>query len=237
MARFRETTTPCHIAPQLMRLKLPSDFDSKSPPGNFEGNCHLSTATALRVGYDLRHRSKPLTVIRSAALRSLFSLLPMGQFALAAVNPSELLDRARPELLSKISRQSRYTCVQNIKRDLYGSDSKARHTCSDLDAGSKRTLIWSDRLELDVAIADNREIHSWPGASRFDEDEIRELVSNGGPFGSGDFGAFIIGIFGGSATVRYINSSMVGRRLVFEYAFDIPQSVSNYAIADPGGPS
>jgi len=163
----------------------------------------------------------------------------MGQFALATVNPSELLDHARAELLSEIGRQSRYTCAQNIQRDFYfyAVDSTAHHTCSDVDAGRKRsrTLIWSDRLELDVAIADNREIHSWPGASRFDEDEVRELVSKGGPFGSGDFGAFIDGIFGGSATVKYVNSTTVGGRLIFEYAFDVPQNLSNYAIADPAG--
>lgn len=139
--------------------------------------------------------------------------------------------------MSDMSHQYRYTCVQNIKRDFFDSDSNAHHACGDVNGGRKRspTPIWSDRLELEVAIADNREIHAWPGASRFDEDEIRELASIGGPFGSGDFAGFIVGVFGGSATVSYVNSLTVGGRLVSEYAFAVPQSVSTYAIADPAG--
>jgi hypothetical protein len=44
---------------------------------------------------------------------------------------------------------------------------------------------------LDVAIADSgREIYSWPGARRIELEEA-ELLTGGGPFGSGPFGPFL----------------------------------------------
>src|SRR6185312_10207712 len=92
-----------------------------------------------------------------------------------------------------------------------------------------------DHLQLDVAIADNREIHSWPGAPKFAEDEIRGLVGNQGPFGSGDFAAFVVGIFGGAASVKFENRHTVEGRTLFEHTFAVAESASNYRIADSGG--
>ncbi len=141
--------------------------------------------------------------------------------------------------MSDMSRQSRYTCVQNITRRFYDSRSKERENCANIIANGKdqlsnKRLVSSDRLQLDVAIADNHEIHSWPGASSFNEEEIREVVTNGGPFGSGDFAGFIVGIFGGSVEVKFIKSMAVNGRQVFEYAFVVPRDASTYAISYSG---
>ena len=118
-----------------------------------------------------------------------------------------------------MGRQSRYTCAQNIVRRFYGSGSKPSRTCTEIIARQAARkhhppLTSWDHLQLDVAIADNREIHSWPGAPKFAEDEIRGLVGNQGPFGSGDFAAFVVGIFGGAASVKFENRHTVeGRTL------------------------
>src|SRR6185437_8771957 len=94
----------------------------------------VSSCDVLRPVYEGYELRQILILICSTAARGLLlSLFVIGQFALAAENPSELLDRGRAELMSEISRQSRYTCVQDIKRDFYDSDSKAPHTCSDVD--------------------------------------------------------------------------------------------------------
>jgi hypothetical protein len=134
---------------------------------------------------------------------------------------ADLFQRVRSRLLDDMNRRPRYTCAQNIVRRDYGSDSKEPRSCTDIIASrAKRKhdppLTSWDHLQLDVAIADNREIHSWPGAPNFEEDEIRELVGNGGPFGSGDFAGFIAGIFGGSAAVRFERQRSVGGRAFFE---------------------
>ncbi len=90
--------------------------------------------------------------------------------------------------------------------------------------------------QLDVAIADKREVHSWPGAASFDEeDEIRKLIGNGA-FGSGDFAAFIGGIFGGSAEIRFDGERIVDGRSLFEYSFQVPASASRYQVDSKTGP-
>jgi len=163
-----------------------------------------------------------------------------GQAAQLPPSPSHLLERARTRLISEVARQSRYTCVQNVARRAYESDSKASPSCDDIVSGRSgrkhvSRLISSDHLQLDVAIAENREIHSWPGASAFAEEEIRELVGSGGPFGSGDFAAFIAGIFGGSAAVKFSKARTVNGHALLEYTFEVSQGASNYATASSAG--
>jgi hypothetical protein len=207
-----------------------------SLPGAFKSSLDKIGGKAGEFMVDVRSVLLGLGLILSAAMPT------PGQAARLPPSSSDLLERARAQLMSDVARQSRYTCVQNVTRRVYESDSKAPHSCGDGDiiaghVGGKHDarLISSDHLQLDVAIAENREIHSWPGASAFAEEEIRELVGSGGPFGSGDFAAFIVGIFGGSATVKFEKARTVDGHKDFEYTFDVPQSASNYAIASSGG--
>ncbi len=163
-----------------------------------------------------------------------------GQATQPPPSPSDLLQRVRSRLLADMGRQSRYTCAQNIVRRFYRSDSKQSRTCTEFiarQAARKHDppLTSWDHLQLDVAIADNREIHSWPGAPKFAEDEIRGLVGNQGPFGSGDFAAFVVGVFGGPASVKFESRHSVEGHTLFEYTFAVAESASNYRIADSGG--
>lgn len=163
----------------------------------------------------------------------------LGQAGQSA-NPSDSLEQVRSRLLAEITQQSRYTCAQNITRQFYEADSKAPQNCADVVATcSSQTgcakQVSTDRLQLDVAIADNREIHAWPGAAEFSEEEIRDLVGTGGPFGSGDFAGFIANIFGGSAAIRFEQSQTLDRHPLYEYGFEVPQNASNYAIATVAG--
>jgi hypothetical protein len=154
-------------------------------------------------------------------------------------NPSDSLEQVSGHLLADIAQQSHYTCAQNITRQFFESESKAPQNCTDIAATGFRNhsgkLISIDHLKLDVAIADNREIHAWPDAAEFSEEEIRELAGNGGPFGSGDFAGFIAGIFGGAAAIRFDQSRSLNHRTLYEYAFEVPQNASNYAVATAAG--
>jgi hypothetical protein len=179
---------------------------------------------------------KLMYFMRFICLNLILPALALGQ-APQQTSPSDLFQRAQSRLLADMKRQTHYTCAQDIVRRFYRSESKEA-SCTDIIASRakrKRDLpltSW-DHLQLDVAIADNREIHSWPGAPTFEEDEIRELAGNG-PFGSGDFAGFIVGVFGGSATIKFENVSTASGRLLFEYAFEVTQNASNYKIADSG---
>jgi hypothetical protein len=162
-----------------------------------------------------------------------------GQTTPPEPSPAELFRVVRTRLMAEMNRQGRFTCVQNINRQVYSPSSSKSQSCSAVLANrAKRKhdlpLLSSERLRLEVAVADNREIHSWPGAAEFSEDEIRKLT-NSGPFGGGDFATFIPGIFGGSATVKFESYRTVDGRTLFAYAFDVPESASHYQIATAGG--
>jgi hypothetical protein len=182
--------------------------------------------------------AKERTVPRSALIVVLFSALAVSQTVPVPPTPSDLLERARIRLVSEMSRQSRYTCTQNITRHFYELHSTEHQRCANFATGKQQThglrRLSTDKFQLDVAIAENREIHSWPGAFRFAEDEIRQSLSAGGPFGSGDFAGFIVGIFEGAAKTKFIKASTVGGRAAFEYAFEVPQDISNYAVSESG---
>jgi hypothetical protein len=178
-------------------------------------------------------------------IRSLFlGFLTFGLLIRAAAaqtapqpDPAVVLQRARARLLTDANRMPRYTCEQNITRQFYRAEGGEGQTCAGLLAKREerkhelKRSSW-DRLQLDVAIANNREIHSWHGAPNFNEDEIRKLVNNG-PFGSGDFRNFINAIFAGPATVKFDGSRVESGHTLFQYSFSVTRGNSRYEIDIP----
>ncbi len=168
----------------------------------------------------------------------MFSAAALGQTAPSQPTPSALFQRVRTRLLADAGRMPRYTCLQNITRHFYRTNSTEPQSCAAILAKRMQrkhdlpATSW-DRLQLDVAIADDREIHSWPDAPKFNEDEIRKLVNNG-PFGSGDFSAFVAGIFGGGSTVKFEGQHTVNGRALFEYTYAVANNASHYQIATSG---
>jgi hypothetical protein len=153
--------------------------------------------------------------------------------------PAAVFESARRRLLSDMERQPRYTCAQNVTRQLYRTTSRKKQSCSAIiaafDARKHDPPLASwNRLQLDVAFVDNHEIHSWPGASRFSEDEIRCFIRYA-PFGTGDFVAFITAIFGGSATVKFRDQSVKDARRLFEYTYEVPVESSGYHVETGSG--
>jgi hypothetical protein len=56
-------------------------------------------------------------------------------------------------------------------------------------------LATTDRVRLEVTVSEGSELHSWPGATRFDERNVDDLIRNG-PVSTGSFGAYLNSIFG-----------------------------------------
>lgn len=180
--------------------------------------------------------------MRLYSLRSLLSgfalvACALGQNAPPPLNPAEVFNRARTRLLADAVRMPRYTCAQNITRNFYRPPSADKASCSQLlekrDQRKHELQVFSwDKLQLDVAIIDNHEIHSWPGESKFDEAEIQKMVNNG-PLGSGDFRNFIAAVFAGSATVRFSRHRVVNGKSLMEYTFSVDRNASRYEILIP----
>jgi hypothetical protein len=162
-----------------------------------------------------------------------------GAVIASAADPAieKLFRDAQAKVLKNAHNVPRYTCVQNISRTQYPPRVPGRRpTCEELIAERRRlglpgNISMRDRLRLDVAVVDGKEMFSWAGAGRFETDALEKLVP-GGVSGSGDFIGFMASIFGGEAvTVRY--TGLAGDQARFEY--DVPQARSHYQYRSDGG--
>jgi hypothetical protein len=85
--------------------------------------------------------------------------------------------------MEDVARLPNFTCVQTITRRVYAAK-KRPPSCDELirasNAGKRKVplSLW-DRLRVDVAIADKKEVYSWVGAERFEHDDLQQLVSGG----------------------------------------------------------
>ena len=91
-------------------------------------------------------------------------------------------------------------------------------------------MTWRDRIRLDVALVEGREMFAWRG-SAFEAKEVGELVPNGSS-GSGDFISFVTSVFGSDTeTIRYRGTE--DNLAVFDYT--VPLAKSHYLFHSHGG--
>jgi len=148
-----------------------------------------------------------------------------------------LLNQARAKILENIQRLPKYTCLQTVQRSRFEMYPAARViSCGRVEIPSaakiqpRLMLAWTDRFKLDVTVSDGAEIFSWPGARQFQSEDVEKIVG-AGMAGTGDFGPFLISIFGGSASEYEYLGSAHDKGLDFaEYRYHVPLSTSHYQI-------
>jgi hypothetical protein len=168
-----------------------------------------------------------------AAIALLFLLA-----AQAADDPVEVLMRVRDRVLAHAERVPNHTCVETIVRDWYDmAGAAAPRSCDALlgrrkqaGEGSLIKLATTDRLRLDVGVAESREIYSWAGAGKFEEKELVDLVPVGA-IGTGPFAASLLGLFQArDPHFVYEGDTTLNSRRVLEYSFTVPQEESNSRV-------
>jgi hypothetical protein len=163
--------------------------------------------------------------------------------ALSATAPaaewSAILSRALAKLAGASKRLLKYSCLETIERTYY-TERPARklgaramseapaESCDEKDFSEDGHLTpdVEDRLRLAVAVAGDKEIHSWAAANRFDSRSVFEIIPTG-PMSTGAFGSSVVDIFE-NVGVRYsfIGWKSEGSRDIFEYAFEVPFEAS-----------
>jgi hypothetical protein len=99
-----------------------------------------------------------------------------------------------------------------------------------VEPANNLTLASTDRLRLEVAVAGNREIQSWPGASSFDSRPIDQIIGSG-PTSTGSFGTYLIEVFDNpGADIEFTREQTFNNQRVFEYRFHIPLKSSHYRV-------
>jgi hypothetical protein len=163
--------------------------------------------------------------------------------ACAAAQPGavEVLARFGEMVRGNASRIPNYTCVETIERQYYRSRlAAAPRNCDDLAAarnrrGYKLTLESTDRLRLEVRAGLRAEMYSWPGANRFEDRELWDIIGYG-PAATGPFASLLMEVVQGDATdFSFLDETESGGRKLFRYSFRVPAERSHYFIYLPNG--
>ena len=116
--------------------------------------------------------------------------------AQATHDPAAVLEQARTKLKALAQNLEKYVCVETISRSYYqrvaprkGPAVPEQTACAPPPPGDPYELDTTDRVRLEVTVSAGTELHSWPGATRFDERNVDDLIRNG-PVSTGSFGAY-----------------------------------------------
>lgn len=141
---------------------------------------------------------------------------------------------AQPELppgvlvLSKVKRTMKaalenvpnYTCIENIEREQL--------------APKARAFKLLDTVRLEVAELGERELYSWPGASKFEERSLTDFTSVG-MAGSGIFALHARTVFmSNAASFEYRGEEQFQGHPAYRYDFRVPYMFSGYTISANG---
>jgi hypothetical protein len=174
---------------------------------------------------------KPVAFLSAIVL----SLACVGQ---QQPDPIATLRHAKEQLLADLERLPRYTCVQTITRTYFDARAGAHgSSCSSLIAAEARehqapAFGW-DRLRVEVAWIDGRNLYSWLGEPAFGNDNL-ESLANPGPFASGDFGVVLREILL-RASIEFQQEQALDGRHILQYSYDMPLEKSTYSIKTADG--
>jgi hypothetical protein len=176
-----------------------------------------------------------------------YTIVLLTTITLAAQDAGEadrVLAQAREKIAAVAHRLPRYTCVETIHREYFEPRTRparrnemtvdaAPTSCASTLAHPAKDLapIGWDRVRLEVAVAERREIESWPGASRFDSRRLDQIITTG-PTNTGAFGTYLMEVFDNAgAQIEFAEK----KGAMFLYRFRIPEASSHYRIRAGSG--
>jgi len=220
--------------------------DGKSIAGWMQGPGFNERLKFERVGRVETTKVSPEKPGALAAAAAANEALPVIAPDAAAASPA-LLSRALEKLSGTRRLLQKYTCLETIERSYYsqptgkmGTDimtAAPQSSCKgrEFDKEDELILTAEDRLRLDVAVADGKEIDSWASTGSFDSRSIHDMVS-AGPTSTGAFGTLLVDIFENpGAHYVVLGKKSQGSREVFAYAFEVPLGASNYLVKAANG--
>lgn len=127
-----------------------------------------------------------------------------------------LLAQIKTKMRANLERLPNYTCRMEIERGRR------------ILPARRYQLI--DRVRLEVALLGGRELFAWPGASEFEEREIRDLLP-GGMTGTGNFGLHARSVFVSEvATFRRAPDEERDGRPQVRFDFSVPRFASGWTL-------
>lgn len=127
-----------------------------------------------------------------------------------------LLGRIRNVVSANLSHLPNFTCVETIERSQRTPRTK------------KYQLL--DNVRLEVALVEGKELYAWPGASKFEERDLRDMVG-GGAIGTGDFALHAKVIYlSGAAKFTYEGIEEIQGKQAHKFHYRVPMEQSGYIM-------
>jgi hypothetical protein len=126
------------------------------------------------------------------------------------------LSRIRERMARNLDHLPNYTCRQTIQRSRRRAPS--------------RRFEFQDTLRLEVALVEGKELFAWPGAARFEDRDIAEMVG-GGAIGNGSFALHARSVFLSNVPAfTWRGEEIRSGRVTLRYDFKVPQFRSGYTV-------
>ncbi len=128
-----------------------------------------------------------------------------------------LLPQIKAKMAENLSRLPDYTCAQTTERF-------RRHAAN-------RPFEPVDKVRLEVALVEGKELYGWPGSNRIEESNLDHLIGEGGALTNGSFALLARGVFLSTSTV-YNFKGVFTREGTRAYRFDyeVPSKASLYHL-------
>ena len=151
-------------------------------------------------------------------------------------NWRDVLNRVRDNVIHQVAKSTNYTCVQTVNRTLFRGARDLLTGCAYESKLPERTQIMHDRLRLDVAVSQGKEIFAWHGETKFSGSSTIDDVVQRGTVSSGEFIGFLENIFGrGGIRFEYSGSAVVNGLQMYSFNYTVPLSSSGYHVGTRRG--
>lgn len=152
-----------------------------------------------------------------------FSVICYGE----QLTAQQVFDRARANVARQLSAAGNYTCVLTVDRTLYVEPARFASGCKGTDDMTEKPLM-HDRLRLDVAASEGREIFSWHGGTKFSSAGVNDIVKSG-PISSGSFVGYLRNILFTKGVAINLNSAETNEK-AYTFRYYVPLSSSGYQV-------
>ncbi len=145
------------------------------------------------------------------------------------LSPQQVLERIRAGVRQQLTTVSNYTCVENVDRTYLLETFANRSGCENPERRPNH-LYMHDRLRLDVAVSEGREIFSWHGGKSFSSKGIDDVVQSG-PISSGSFVGYLRNIFFvPGVAIRFTGHVLNANEDVYTFYYVVPRRNSLYQV-------
>ncbi|HTU45667.1 MAG TPA: hypothetical protein VMF91_11430 [Bryobacteraceae bacterium] len=148
----------------------------------------------------------------------------------------EVLSRVRENIARQIEKSTNYTCVETVDRTSFRSSLDLLPGCAYEAKTPDRVKNMHDRLRLDVAVSEGKEIFSWYGQNKFSGSSTIDDVVRRGAVSSGEFIGFLENIFvHGGIRFEYDGRGVVDGVTTYLFNYVVPLSSSGYHVGTRHG--